>query len=82
MSRERRVGADQPCRFDPVEDGHANVHHDDVREDAPGEVDGFAAVAGFAGDLHLLFGGDQCGEAGADGGLVVGDENADHALRR
>src|SRR5262249_5362998 len=45
---ERRVGADQPGRLEPVEDGHADVHQDDVREDPPGDVDGLPAVAGFA----------------------------------
>jgi hypothetical protein len=73
---ERRVGADQLGRFKPVEDGHADVHQDDVREHPPRDIDGFAAVAGLAGDLHVLLAGDQCGEACADGGLVVGDEAA------
>ena len=36
----------------------------------------------LARDLHLLFRCDQRREAGPDGGLVVGDENADHTLRR
>jgi hypothetical protein len=77
-----RVGADQPGRFEPVEDRHADVHQDDAREHPPGEVDRFAAVARLAGHLHLLFPGDQRGEAPADGRLVVGDENADHDPRR
>ena len=79
---ERRVGAQQPGCFQAVEDGHADVHQHDVWEGSACEVDGFPAVAGFADDLHLLLGRDQCGEAGADGGLVVGDEDPGHAPRR
>jgi hypothetical protein len=53
-----------------------------VRQNPPGGVDGVSAVAGFADHLHVLFTRDQCGEAGADGGLVVGDEDAGHVPRR
>jgi hypothetical protein len=47
-----------------------------------GEVDGLASVRRFTDNLHPVFGRDQGGEAGADSGLVVGDEDADHAPRR
>jgi hypothetical protein len=53
-----------------------------VRQDPPRDVDGLPAVAGFAGHLHVLLTRDQGGEPGADGRLVVGDEDAGHAPRR
>lgn len=52
----------------------------DRGEYASREVDRFATVACFAGELHVLLRVDECGKAAADGGLVVGDEYADHAL--
>jgi hypothetical protein len=75
---ERRVGADQPGGVEPVEHGHADVHEDHVREGAAGHVDSLASVRGGAGDLHVLLGVDERGEAVADRRLVVGDEDADH----
>ena len=66
--------------LESVEDGHADVHQDHVREGAPGEVDGLAAGGRGAGDQHVVLGVDQCCEAVADRGLVVGDEYADHRL--
>jgi hypothetical protein len=50
-----------------------------VWEHAPGEVDRFASVGGLADDLHVLLCVDERGEAAADGGLIVGDEDADHS---
>jgi hypothetical protein len=73
------VGADEPRRLQPVEHGHADVHQHDVREHSPGEVHRFAAVRRLAGELHPLLRVDEGGEAAADGGLVIGDEDADHA---
>jgi hypothetical protein len=52
-----------------------------VRVDPAGDVDGFAAGAGFTGDLHVLVVRNQRGKAGANGRLVVGDEDAGHVPR-
>jgi hypothetical protein len=73
------IRADEPGRLQAVEHGHADVHQHDVREHAPGEIDRFAPVGRLTGDLHPLLGVDEGGEAAADGGLVIGDEDADHA---
>jgi len=53
-----------------------------MREDAAGEVDRFPAVGRFAGQLQVIFGGDQGGEAASDGGLIVGDEDASQGAAR
>jgi len=76
------VCADEPGCFEPVEVRHADIHQHDVREEAAGEVDRFPAVGRFAGELQVVFGGDQGGEAASDGGLVVGDEDAGHGAAR
>lgn len=72
------VGADEEGGFESVEDGHADVHQDDVGEGAAGEVDGLASVGGLPCDGHVGLGVDEGGESVAYGGLVVGDEDADH----
>ena len=79
-----RVGSAEIRRVasSPSSPRHADVHHDDLRQDAAGEVDGLAHVRRLAGDLQLVLGRDQRGETGADGGLVVGNEDANHAPRR
>ena len=76
------VGSAQISRggLESVEDGHADVHQDHVREGAPSEVDRLAAGARGAGDLHVVLRVDQRCESVADRGLVVGDEDADHRL--
>src|SRR5262249_17002686 len=53
-----------------------------MREQTSREVDGRPPVSRFADHLHLVLRGDQRRETGADGGLVVGDYDADHASRR
>lgn len=50
-----------------------------MREDASPEIDGLAAVPRLAGDVHLLLGGDEGGEAAAHGGVFVGDDDANHS---
>jgi hypothetical protein len=80
--RERRVCANQSRGLEPVEHGHADVHEHHMREDSPGEVHCFAAVAGLARNLHLLLARYQRGETGTNGGLVIGDEDANHGARR
>jgi hypothetical protein len=46
-----------------------------MREDAPCEVEGFAAVGGFPNDLHVVLGVDERCEAAAHGSLIVRDED-------
>jgi hypothetical protein len=81
-SGERGVGADDPRRRQTVEHRHADVHQDNVREDAAREVDRLSPVGSLAHHIHLLVRGDERGEVAPDGRLVVRHEHADHSLRR
>jgi hypothetical protein len=44
------------------------------------ELDGLSAVAGFGNDFEVALGVEYHAEAGADEPLVVGDDDADHAI--
>ena len=72
-------GADRACRLGAVHLGHAQVHEHDVGAQLAGEVDGFDAVRGGADDLDVVGEPDEHRESLADGALVVGDDDADHA---
>ncbi len=65
-----------PRRLDAVEARHADVHEDDRRAQAPRLVDGLAAVGRLAHHLDVRRRLEQLAKAGADQGLVVGDEHA------
>lgn len=53
-----------------------------MRKHAPCEVDRFASVRYLAGNVHVVLGGNERAEAAAHGGLIVGQQNADHAILR
>src|ERR1700733_13267418 len=61
----------------PVERGHADFHQYHGRVKPPRHGHSFQSVACFGDDFHVLFAGEQHSEAGADHGLVVGDEDSD-----
>jgi hypothetical protein len=69
-----------PRRLDPVELRHADVHQDDVRLELAGELHRLGAVGRLADHVEVVLGVEDHPEAGADEGLVVGDEDARHAL--
>ena len=71
--------ANRACRLGAFHLGHAEVHEDDVGAQLAGEGDGFDAVRGRAHDLDVVGEPDEHCESLADGPLVVGDEDADHA---
>jgi len=77
-ARQPRVGRNLPDCLDAVEVGHPDVHEDDVRPEARGEVDSLAAIARFPDDLEVLLGIDEGLEAGPDEGLVVREQDPDH----
>jgi hypothetical protein len=76
---ELGVRRDPTRRLDPVEPGHADVHEHDVGSMALGPVDRLVAVVGLADHLEVVLGVDECPEAGAHEGLIVREQDADHA---
>jgi hypothetical protein len=72
------VGGNDPAGgLEPVELWHADVHQDHGRVKPRRLGHRFQSVACFGDDFHVLFAGEQHSEAGADHGLVVGDEDSD-----
>ena len=63
-------------RLDAVHAGHAHVEQAHVGAQAPGELDGAAAVGGLAGHLDARLGVQDHGQPGAHDLLVVGDDHA------
>ena len=76
FSAEPSVGEEPARRLDAVDVGHADVHQDDVRPQAPRLRDRLAPVRRLADDLDVLLGLEDHAEAGADERLVVGDQDA------
>ena len=70
------LGQELAGRLDPVDVGHADVHEDDVRSQAPRLRDRLPAVRGFADNFHVLFGIEDHAETRTDEGLIVDDEDA------
>ena len=64
-----------------VEDGHLDVHDDEVGLDLLGELDGLLAVARLTDDVVALL-AEHLDEVEADQGLVLGDEDPGRALDR
>ena len=80
-ARDAPVGTrwtDQPPgRLQAVETRHPDVHQHDVGPVAPGQPDRCLAVGGLRDDLDVRLRLEDHPEAGADQGLVVGDEDAE-----
>ncbi len=74
---ERGCLKDLSSRFQPVHHRHANVHQHDVWREFQCLAHGFGAVSGVPDDGHVALRCEQCSEALADHGLVVGDEAFD-----
>src|SRR6185436_17398068 len=77
---EPRVGDDLARRLEPVDLGHADVHHHDVGAELTHERDRGAAVVGLAHHLEVVLRVEQEAEAGPDQRLVVGEHHSDHRL--
>jgi hypothetical protein len=71
------VAAQEPGCGYAVSARHPYVHDDDVRLQGLREVDRLTAVGRLADNVNAGFGGEQHGEAGADKGLVIGDDDGD-----
>ena len=77
---DRRVGGgDAAGRLDPVELGHAQVHDDEIGGELIGELDDFVSVGGDGDDVDAVELADQMGEAVAEDGMVVGDDDTEVA---
>ena len=72
----RRGRADAAGGFDAVEEGHPDVEDGDVGFEFGGFVDGFAAVGGFGYDFPAMTRFKERTKAGADDGMVIGDQDA------
>ena len=80
MGVARRL-ADLARGLDPVHDGHAEVHEDDIRLDAADGLDRLAAVTGL-GDHGVILPRPQERLNGGAGERVVVDENDADGGRR
>jgi hypothetical protein len=63
--------------LDAVQLGHRDVHDDDVGLQLLGQPDGFPAVAGLAGDLHVGLRLQDHPKAVTDHGVIVSQQDAD-----
>src|ERR1700722_16584685 len=68
-----RAGGDHSGGGQPVEVGHADVHHDDVGAFGAGQAGRLTAGPGFPHDFHVRLGVDQETEGAAQQRLVVGE---------
>src|SRR5207244_10809010 len=64
---------------DAVHAGHSDVHEHNVGMELPGAPYRLLAVGGLAHHVEVRFAVEDEVEAGADEGLVVDDQDADHA---
>jgi hypothetical protein len=53
---------------------HREVEQQNIRLDAPGDVDGFVAIPGFSDHFEALFGLEQLAESVAENRVIVGDD--------
>jgi len=60
----------------PIQLGHREVHHHNVREELPGLAKGFLAGGGLAHDAHVGLGVDQQAQAIADDFMIISQQNA------
>ena len=60
-----------------VEDGHSDVHEDDVGGQLIDEGDGFGAGVGLPDDGHVGLGVEDQTESGTNHLLVIGQEESD-----
>ena len=63
---------------DTVQDGHDQVHQDDVRLERTGLVDRVAAVGRLADDLEVVVQSEEHAQPLTDDRVVVGEQDADH----
>ncbi len=72
-----RDPGDLRCRPDeggglrPLADRHADIHHDQVRTQVPGQAKDFEAVAGLADYLQIGLGVDQTNQAFAEKLMII-----------
>src|SRR5262249_19522075 len=66
--------------LDAVGAGHLDVHQDDVRPHLAGPLERRTAVAGLGHDLDVVLGIQESADAGSDQGLIVGEDDPDHAV--
>ena len=67
----RVFGREAAGGFDAVEFRHGDVHHDDIGPQAGCELDGFAAVAGFADDFEVRLGAQKHAKTLPHHGVIV-----------
>ena len=70
-----RQGSHLLRRLDPVDDGHADVHQDEIRFKAPCQAHRGGAVGRACHDLDPVHCGEKGGKGVADQSPVVGDED-------
>ena len=69
-------------RIDAALVGHRQVHEQHVEVAAAHELEGLAAVGGFAGDTQVDVVGQELPEPGANDRMIVDDHNANHVVSR
>ena len=79
---EPLVGDDLPGGFQPVQDGHLDVHQRDVRVVLGRQRDRLPPVSGLGDDLDVVFRLEQRADAAADQHLIVGQQDPDQASGR
>lgn len=67
---------DAASGFDAVEERHADIEDGDIRFDASGFFGGVAAIGGFGANLPAGAGFEKRAQAGANDGVIIGDEDA------
>jgi hypothetical protein len=78
-ARSVEVGKQASGCGESVENWHADVHEHDVGPKRSRTLDRSTAVGGLPDDLDVRFALDDRAEAVAHEGLVVGEQDADHA---
>src|SRR5262245_10164336 len=72
-----RLGQDLTHRFESDPFRHGAIHDDDARPELAGELDRFAAIAGFADDRDGRVVFEQAPKAAADETVIVGEQHRD-----
>ncbi len=72
----RVLGAQSRGKLDAVHLGQRNVHHNDIRDELPGQPEGGPAVARLTHDGEIRIGADQRLQAGEHDRMIVDHQDA------
>ena len=74
--RLRQVMLDKAGGLEAADDGHGDIHEDEIGPELFSEVDGVATVGGLGNDLDVHVGLEEFDDGFSDDLAVVHDENA------